>query len=640
MIEKYFYLTDSTDLLAKQLLGEELNLTESLNLAQNISTDAIFPTRGATSDYTQYGNFALSNFNQIKEGDLMRIKPEVLVVGNGFGTGSSREHAPISLKQVGVKKIICMGGRVERIFLENSIMAGIEVYEHPHDIETRAELEEALKNDEIEQAYRDKLRPDIAQVGGISAYNRMRIEHRVEPIAIRHNEVDHDYPMTASEKILAEKMTNVLANIHNKRIVRPGDTGFVSLNYRMSYELHAIINRSVLENELQGLGVVDPETVHFFQDHSALQVIIDPKFAKLMEVQRNIAINNGFKLHTPSSDEQLTDGICHTLSVEQTLVRPGEVGIGTDSHMCSLGVLNALTWGIGATHFANTLVTNEALVEVPKSVKINLQGKFNANVTPKDLMLYILSQDFVKGGSSTNTVFEYDGEGLDGMTLGDQFVLTNMAVEGRAMTGIITRLTPALNDHLTKTTTMTVEEIGDNFVSSDPDADFYKNLNINLQNIEPMVALPGDPRNGIPLSKLPEIEVKNVYIGSCTGGNLEDLRMVASVLKDKKIATHVKLRIQAASLNISNQAKKLGYFEIFKEAGAEVVGLGCGACIGLGPGRVQNITKDEKSDSVTISDTNRNFPGRMGGDAPVYLTSPITAAIAAVNGFIGDKKTN
>jgi 3-isopropylmalate/(R)-2-methylmalate dehydratase large subunit len=356
-----------------------------------------------------------------------------------------------------------------------------------------------------------------------------------------------------------------------------------------------------------------------------------------MEVQRKIANDKGFKVHTASSPGNLTDGICHTLSVEQSLVKPGDIGIGTDSHTCSLGVLNALAWGVGATHFANTLVTNEALVEVPKSVKINLNGRLNSNATPKDLMLYILSQGFVKDGSSTNTVFEYDGEGLDNMTLGEQFVLTNMAVEGRAMTGIITRLTPALVDHLIKTTGLSEAEISEKFVTSDPKADYYKKMDINLEEVEPMVALPGDPRNGIPLSKLRKVAVANVYIGSCTGGNLEDLENVANELKGKKVANGIKVRIQAASISILNKARDLGYLDIFSEAGAEVVGLGCGACIGLGPGRVENVTNEDKSQQVTVSDTNRNFPGRMGGNAPVYLTSPITAAAAAVNGFVGDK---
>src|SRR3990172_3068510 len=527
---EFFYLSSSPGMITRQLSGEEFDSTASLNLAQNVSTDAIFPTRGATANFNSLGLYALSNFEPIKEGDLNSVRPKVLVVGNGFGTGSSREHAPIALKQAGIRKILCIGGRVERIFLENCLMSGIEVYEYPRTIDLAQGIEEAFENDRFEQTFQDRLRPDIARVGGISAYNRMRLEGKVEPMLIRHNEVGENHPMTAAEKILAANMVNVAGNEYDEKVVRPGDTGFVHLDYRMSYELHSPITATVLENELGDFEVRQPSTVHLFQDHSALFAIVDPRFTKLIKLQKQIADKYGLRVYSPDFSDELTEGICHTLSIEKSLIGPGEVGIGTDSHMCSLGVLNALSWGIGATHFANTLVTNEALVEVPQSVKITLNGNLHEGTTPKDLMLYILSQEFVKDGSSTNTVFEYDGEGLDTMTLGEQMVLTNMSVEGRAMTGIVTRLTSALKEHLKLTRETSDQEIEESFVTSDEGAQYYKTLQVNLSDIEPMVALPGDPRNGIPLSQLQPQPVANVYIGSCTGGNLEDLEAVARVL--------------------------------------------------------------------------------------------------------------
>ncbi len=638
MIEqgKIFYLSSDQELIQKQLNYQSVRDEKGLRFEENVSTDAIFPTRGVTAEYSSFGHFALSGFKGVKEGDLDKVKPEVLVVGNGFGSGSSREHAPISLKLAGVKKIVCLG-RVEKIFLENCLMSGIEVYEYPKVEGVVSDIEDLLVKGRLEQVYQDKLRPDITKVGGLSTYNLMRLDGRVEPIRIKHDEVQADYPMTAVEKILAAKMVNVDPNKFGEKIVKPGDTGFVRLNYRMSYELHAPITKTVLENELKGNQVINPETVHLFQDHSAL-IALNPKFAQLISLQKEMGKKYGLKIYSPASGSELTEGICHTISVEKTLIKPGEVGVGTDSHTCSLGVLNTLAYGIGATHFANTLVTNEALVEVPKTVKIDIIGEFKSGVTPKDLMLVILSQDFVKNGISTNTVFEYDGEGLDGLGLDQQMVLTNMAVEGRAMTGIIARLTPALKDHLSKTVGMNDDEINEKFVKPDFDAIYFKKIEIDLGKIEPMVALPGDPRNGIPLSKLEEKKVDNVYVGSCTGGNLNDLAEVAKVLKGKKLAEGVQMHVQAASEKIFQEAGRLGYLDIINEAGGEIIGFGCGACIGLGPGRVPDLPLNDFNDYVTVSATNRNFDGRMGGKSPVYLTSPSTAAIAAVDGKIGGKR--
>jgi len=613
-----------------QLNGEKIDISLPLNLAVNVSTDAIFPTRGVTSGYEKFGSYALSGFEPIKEGDLERIRPTTLVVGNGFGTGSGREHAPISLKQAGVRKVVCIGGRVEGLFLENCLMLGIEVFEHPHTIEAALEIERTLQDDKFEKAYQDKLRPDIAQSGGISAYNRMRLEGKVSPIAIRHDELPPSYPMTVAEKILARRMINVYKNIHGEKVVLPGDTGFVALHYRMSYEFHTQIIKFILENQLKGIPIRDPASVHLFQDHSALFARIDSRFAEVIQSQHELAEEYGLRVYGSNKEGGLTEGICHTLSVENALVVPGEVGIGTDSHTCSLGVLNAFAWGVGATHFANTLVTNEALVEVPKTIKINLNGNFREGVTTKDLMLYILALDFVKDSLSTNCVFEYAGEGLEKMSLAEQMILTNMAVEGRAMTGIIGRLTPALKGHLEKVKGMTESDIENDFIQSDSGAMFFKKVEVNLKDIEPMVALPGDPRNGIPLSQLSPADVKNIYIGSCTGGNLEDIRAVAEALKGTKLHKGLQLRVQAASLNILEEAEGLGYLDIIRQAGGEIVGLGCGACIGLGPGRVTD-------EGVTVSDSNRNFPGRMGGRAPVYLTSPLIAAKVAIEGKIGNK---
>jgi 3-isopropylmalate/(R)-2-methylmalate dehydratase large subunit len=179
------------------------------------------------------------------------------------------------------------------------------------------------------------------------------------------------------------------------------------------------------------------------------------------------------------------------------------------------------------------------------------------------------------------------------------------------------------------------KEIEEKFIKPDLGAKYYKEIRLDLGKIEPMVALPGDPRNGIPLSKLGERKINNVYIGSCTGGNLDDLAEVARELEGKKIAEGVKMNVQAASEKILEEAGRLGYLDTIAKSGAEIISLGCGACIGLGPGSIPDLAEEDVESYVTVSATNRNFTGRMGGRSPIYLTSPVTAAKAAINGKIG-----
>ncbi|HEY5601027.1 MAG TPA: aconitase family protein, partial [Patescibacteria group bacterium] len=287
----------------------------------------------------------------------------------------------------------------------------------------------------------------------------------------------------------------------------------------------------------------------------------------------------------------------------------GQVILGTDSHTCSVGAVGAFADGIGATEMAGAWLTGDVRIKVPATWRFNLKGKLNEGVMAKDVMLSILSDQKIKSSQAVSKVFEFAGKSLCDWTFDEIFVLPNMSVEGGAFTGIV-------EPKQSRTYDSNVS------FESDPDAQFEEVFNINLSKIVPMVATPGDPRNGIPISEAVGTKTDAVYIGSCTGGKFNDLLAVAKILKNKKVK--VPTYIQASSMNVRKQAEESGLIRIFEDAGAEVIDSGCGDCCNMGFGVV-------KDGQTIVSDTNRNFPKRMGNNN-VYLVNPEFAAIAAIKG--------
>jgi 3-isopropylmalate/(R)-2-methylmalate dehydratase large subunit len=251
-------------------------------------------------------------------------------------------------------------------------------------------------------------------------------------------------------------------------------------------------------------------------------------------------------------------------------------------------------------------------------------------------MLHILSQEFFKSGQGIGKVLEFAGEGVRAMGLDERATLTNMAVEAGGFTGII-EADETTVDYLVKQRGLKADDVRAKIVKADPGASYMATFDVDLGAIEPMVATPGDPRNGVPLQKLGEVaggEVKIdiAYGGSCTGGKKADMDMYAQVLAralehGKKVADGVHLYIQFGSQDIRRYAESKGYLDIFARAGAELVDPSCGACIKAGPG------VSFKPDEVTVSAINRNFPGRSG-PGKVYLASPLVVAASAIAGHI------
>jgi 3-isopropylmalate/(R)-2-methylmalate dehydratase large subunit len=349
----------------------------------------------------------------------------------------------------------------------------------------------------------------------------------------------------------------------------------------------------------------------------------------LATVQESFTKRQGVKLYGEvHRDGKLvgSEAICHNKVIEE-IALPGQLVAGTDSHTCMAGALGCFAFGVGSTDMANAWYTKDVRVTVPETAKFILRGRMTAGVCAKDVMLHILSQPFFKSGQGIGKVLEFAGDGVRAMELDERATLTNMAVEAGGFTGII-EADDVVVDYLVKQRGLSADDVRARIVKADEGAEYLATFEIDLASVVPMVATPGDPRNGIPLTELGSAtKIDIAYGGSCTGGKKADMDMYASVLRGKKVANGVHLYIQFGSQDIRRYAEEKGYLEIFAQAGAELVDPSCGACIKAGPG------VSDSPDQVTVSAINRNFPGRSG-PGKVYLASPLVVAASAVAGHI------
>ncbi|MEE2830339.1 MAG: aconitase family protein, partial [Myxococcota bacterium] len=426
----------------------------------------------------------------------------------------------------------------------------------------------------------------------------------------------------------------------------PGDAFFVQTDIRFSHDYTTAMCASLMEKALgQGAQVTAPESVYAFRDHlTFLGDVMTPKHRQLglldkaqglAAEQRAFSKAQGIRLYDELENPDGTKGseaICHNAVLED-LALPGDVVCGTDSHTCTAGALGCFAFGVGATDMANAWYTKDVRVRVPDVVRYRLLGKPSSDITAKDVILYIMAQDYIREGKAIGQVLEFVGEGLQHLNFDERATLTNMAVEAGAFTGVIepdevvTQYLLGVREGLTR------EKIEEGFLKSDPDAEYAASFDIHLDRIVPMVATPGDPRNGVPLNELSEeVAIDIAYGGSCTGGKMTDMDLYASVLlpaveQGLSVPEGVEAYIQFGSQKIKQYARDKGYIEVFEKAGVEMIDPSCGACINAGPG------VSRSSEAVTVSAINRNFPGRSG-PGHVYLASPLVVAASALAGRI------
>ncbi len=415
--------------------------------------------------------------------------------------------------------------------------------------------------------------------------------------------------MTITEKILARAA--------GKEKVAPGELIDASIDIVMCVDVTTPPAISMLAEK--GIDkVFDREKIVVTPDH--FQPAKDIKSAELHKRLDEWARRHKIKYYYKIGRA----GVCHALLPEQGHIRPGEVIVGPDSHTCTYGAFAAFGTGIGSTDAAAAIATGELWFKVPASIKFVLNGSLGPGVYSKDVILSIIARIGVDG--ALYKAMEFVGPALAEMSMEARMTITNMAIEAGAKNGIIgfDNVTKQyLNEHLKDKTDYTVYE-------SDKDAEYVSVEEFDCSAIEPMVALPPLPSSGVPIGKCAGKEMDQAYIGSCTNGRIEDLRIAAKILKGKAVA--IRTIVVPATPTIWKQAKDEDLFDIFYDASCVIAAPTCGACLG---GFMGVLAAGEKC----ISTTNRNFVGRMGHPkSEVYLASPATAAASAIEGKLADPR--
>ncbi|MEM9073115.1 MAG: aconitase family protein [Myxococcota bacterium] len=638
---RILYLTEDPELIAKQLAGTDLEFDAERPLRNNISTDEITPGWVCFHYDETLGRYSMVGLkggvverDSIKNGGF-----DVIVSGLSKGCGSSRETAPFSEKAAGIKLVIAKS--IEKIYGQNCQNIGL-LTSTDFGLLDRILAGETIGIDEFTKGL-DPISADIVRHGGLFAYNKARMAGEVHPPTID----TATRPMTLVEKIIAKNtVRDASTGAIGVDAVAPGDALFVRTDVRFSHEYVTPMADALFRGALgDDAKVTDAESVFAFRDHLTFLGKVMPEEKRKMGLldkadglavtQKNFASKHGLKLYG-ESDEGGSEAICHNAVVED-LALPGDVVIGTDSHTCMAGVLGAFAFGVGSTDMANSWYTKDVRVRVPESVRFELQGSLRPGVSAKDVMLHILSQPFFRTSKGIGKVLEFAGPGVRSLPLDERATLTNMAVEAGGFTGII-EADEVIVDYLHAQRGIAKDDLRARLLKSDPGASYLETFVINLDEVGPMVATPGDPRNGIDMGDLDgDIKIDIAYGGSCTGGKKSDMDMYAKVLaaaleQGRKVADGVECYIQFGSQQIREYAEAKGYTAIFKKAGVTMIDPSCGACINAGPGASR--TKEQ----VSVSAQNRNFPGRSG-PGQVYLASPLTVAASAVMGKIVPPET-
>ncbi|MDN4075944.1 3-isopropylmalate dehydratase large subunit [Fictibacillus terranigra] len=414
--------------------------------------------------------------------------------------------------------------------------------------------------------------------------------------------------MTMSEKILAKASGQ--AN------VKAGDIVWVKVDIAM---MHDLLGPWLVDGGFQRLGgkLFDKEKVVVVSDHCTPPATVQQ--ADILKFTRDW-----------SRDQELPyyyefEGPCHQVIVEHGHVRPGRLILGTDSHTCMAGGLGAFATGIGSTEMIGVLLTGETWLKVPETIKVVWDGRLPHGVYAKDMVLKTI-KDLGHAGATYQTI-EFSGSAISELSMDERLVLSNMAVEAGAKTGLIEPDHKVAEYLRSKGVT---EEI--DMISSDEDAAYSRVLYYNASELEPQVACPHEVDNVHPVSSVEGKAVDQVYLGSCTNGRISDLRIAAQILKGKKISKNIRCLVVPASQHIWMQANKEGILDILTEAGCIVNMPSCGACGGFTSGVIG-------AGEVVMSSSNRNFRGRMGSPkGEVYLGSPAAVAATAIEGKITDPR--
>lgn len=399
------------------------------------------------------------------------------------------------------------------------------------------------------------------------------------------------------------------------RVVQPGEIVVTTVDVTALQDGTGPLALQQLE-ELDLVKAHNPARTILFIDHAA------PSPRK--ELSNAHMTLRAFAAETGAVLSEISEGVCHQRLVE-SFVSPGDILIGADSHTCTSGALAAFSTGMGSTDVGIGIATGKTWLKVPQTIRVVITGQFKPGVYAKDLMLHLIGM--IGADGATYMALEFTGPGADAMSMSERFTLSNMAVEAGAKTGLFAA------DEATRAY-LQERGRGETFqeLTADDGAAYSRTVQIDAGTLQPTVSAPHTVDNTRTVAEAAGTRVDQVFIGTCTNGRIEDLRIAANILKGRQRNPGTRLIVTPASRNIYIQAADEGLLQIFAEAGALVTGPGCGACVGVHGG----ILGDGE---VCLATQNRNFQGRMGNaEAFIWLSSPATAAATAIAGVITDPR--
>ena len=610
---RILYLAEDPAFVRTQVAGEDPNWTPAIKLRDDISTDEITPAYICYYYDETLGEFPYLGLKcrdefPIARGSVKRGGFVAAVSGKRRGKGSSREQSPYAEMCAGIKLVVAES--IERIYRENCQNLGVLT------TTDFAILDKVRRGESIPlsafTAGEGEITRGIIEHGGLFNYNMARLKGDV----VLHPPKTARRPMTLGEKILARRwVVDAAKGKIGVPAVKPGDEGFVLTDIRFSHE-YVTPMAAIFFEQLVGKNakVNDPGSILMFRDHlTFLPEAMTPERVKeglldialqLEKKQREFAAAQGIKLYGELRlGRHGSEAICHSKILESHAL-PGQVIIGSDSH---------------TPH---------------ETVKVVIRGTKPDNVTAKDFMLEVLRHPYVKTGHAIGKLVEYCGEAVESLSVDERATMTNMTAEVGGFTGYVApdaKTVAYLMDYR-KMSRAEAEQLCAG-LESDAAAEYCEVIEIDAAAIRPMIALPGDPGNGLYIDDVAErIKVDIAYAGSCTAGKKEDMDMYARVLAEaagrgERIAPWVRFFIQCGSQDVKRYCEERGYLDVFQQVGATFLEPSCGACINAGPG--VSKTREE----VTISAINRNFPGRSG-PGQLYLANPYTVAASAITGYI------
>ena len=638
--KRVLFLTKDHQLIGKQLRGEldlQMKDVRVEDLLDDINTDVMTPAwvcfnhRPEDLAREAYAGLIVEKNRVFERDALINGNFEVIVSGLRKGTGSSRETAVQAEKWSGIR--IAIAASFAPIHAANNIAQGVLMGDHA--MLRRLQAGEGIPLHEFYEKY-DPINQLVIQHGGLFPFAKSLAAGEIKlPLPDTKKR-----PMTMGEKILAR---HLLRNDEQK-FVKPGDAVVVNVDGGYTHEFTTAQVHYFLSQEYgSGYKIKNPQKFAVFEDHliyaddvARMRPFMD-KIEELRHLQRE------FQKHTDCRDfsakDGISPGICHEVARE-FIIDPGDFIQATDSHTCMGGVNNALAWGVGATEYANLVHSGFTQVEVPESIRFELEGELQPNVTAKDVMLFILL-NYARKQMTLNRIMEFTGPGVRRLSMDERATLANMATECSARTAIVEADEETFRWIAAIRPEANIDELRRLSVSPDPGAQYAGGIHlIDLSKIRPMVAHPGNPDKGIPsdptngayVNEIGEVRIDIAYAGSCTAGKIDDLLFYHQVAKEAvdaglKVADGVKFFIQFGSAAVEKFCRENGLLDTFERAGATILHPGCGACIGCGPG------VSEESEQVTVSAINRNYKGRSG-PGKLWLASPLTVAASAFTGAI------